>query len=54
MKLAEVEVAIDHLIAKAIKAEERRDKARWESTEYWKHHDCAMRWHEKARALMPR
>lgn len=51
---AEVDAEIDRLIALAIKAEERRDKQVWESAEYWKHHDVAIKWHLRAEALMPK
>jgi hypothetical protein len=51
---AEVDAAIDRYIEKAIKSEERRDAQVWESVEYWKHHDIAVKWHEKARQLMPK
>lgn len=51
---AEVDSAIDRYIALALKAEERREAAEHESPQYWRHHDTAVAWHERARRLMPR
>lgn len=48
-----VNAAIDKFIATAIRFEEKRDKAVYESVEYWSMHDKAVKWHEKARELMP-
>lgn len=51
---AEVDAAIDRYIARAVAAEARRDSEEFESVEYWRHHDRAVFWHEKARSLMPK
>lgn len=50
---AEVDAAIDRFIRLEAAAEARRDRCEWESPEYWKHHDVAVKWREKARRLMP-
>lgn len=49
---AEVDAAINFFIAKAIKEEEKRDRQDYESASYWLHHDKAVKWHNKAEALM--
>ena len=51
---AQVDRLIDQRIAKAIRAEERRDDQQYESAEYWKHHDRAIYWHNLAESLMPK
>lgn len=48
-----VDAEIDRLIALGDKAESRRDRAEWESPAYWRHHDVAMGYYERARQLMP-
>ena len=50
---AEVDRAIEDYIARGDRAEERRDRAPYESAEYWRHHDIAVKWWTKAEALMP-
>lgn len=50
----EVDAQIDVYIRLAHNAEARRDKEVWESPRYWALHDIAIKWHEKARALMPK
>lgn len=50
----EVEREIDRLIRLAIRKEESRDRCAWESPEYWRFHDEAIKYHERARRLMPR
>lgn len=50
----EVEKEIDRLIGIALQYEACRDASEYESAEYWKHHDNAIQYHEKARKLMPK
>lgn len=50
---ADVDARIDYYQRKAVAAEERCDREEWESAEYWRHHDNAVAWHERARKLMP-
>ncbi len=50
---AQVNEAMKGLMEHALRAEERRDRERFESPEYWKHHDVAQGWYRKAEALMP-
>jgi hypothetical protein len=50
---ADVEMAIARLAALAHLAEVRRDRAPYESKEYWKEHDIAVMWRKQAEALMP-
>jgi len=49
----DVDVEIDRLILWAVAAEARRDRVPFESAEYWRHHDLAVYYHERARQLMP-
>ncbi|MGL6095380.1 MAG: hypothetical protein ACRC7O_06230 [Fimbriiglobus sp.] len=49
----EVDAAIENFIRLAVAAEGKRDAAEWESKEYWKFHDIAMKWHGKAEVMMP-
>lgn len=50
----EVSREIDRLIDLAIKAEDRRNDQQWESKEFWRLHDLAIKYHERARKLMSR
>ncbi len=50
---ADADAEMDRYIDLAAKAEKRRDASEYESTEYWRHHDVAMMWHDKARLFMP-
>lgn len=49
----QVDEAIDHLIAEAAKFEFARDVSRYESAEYWRHHDSAINLILMAEQLMP-
>ena len=51
---SQVNAVIQRFMAKAINAEVKRDRAKFESPEYWNQHDIAVKWHKKAEALMPR
>jgi hypothetical protein len=50
---AEIEKTISDYIARGDRAEDRRDRAKYESAEYWKQHDIAVKWWTRAEALMP-
>lgn len=50
---AEINHAIQRYIDLGNNAEERRDEAPYESSEYWRQHDIAIDWYTKAEALMP-
>ena len=45
---------MDRSIRLAVAAEVRRDASAYESTEYWRLHDLAMRHHKAAEQFMPR
>lgn len=50
----QVNAAIDHLLNAAEPFEVARDRAVWESSEYWANHDSAMNLILTAENLMPR
>jgi hypothetical protein len=50
----EVDMAIKTYIARALRSEVLRDLSKYESPQYWKHHDTAVKWHNKAASLMHR
>lgn len=54
MTQQEADALIHRYIDLACRAEAKRDAQRFESAEYWRHHDKALLWHGKAEALMPR
>ena len=45
---------MDRFIDLALQCEAKRDAQVYESPEYWRQHDLAIGWHEKAEQLMPR
>ncbi len=49
----QVDAEIDRLIAIANTHEDKRDGCKHESPEYWKCHDQSVKYHERARLLMP-
>ena len=50
---AEIDKTITDYIARGNKAEQKRDRAPYESAEYWRQHDIAVKWWTKAESLMP-
>lgn len=50
---AEREAHVDALIARAVVEETQRDACVYESPEYWKYHDRAIKLHLQAELLMP-
>jgi hypothetical protein len=49
----EVDREVDRLIALELRHEDIRDSLPHESPEYWKAHDTAVKYRERARLLMP-
>lgn len=50
---ADADAEMTRCIDRAIRFEERRDAAEYESAEYWRLHSEAIRWHYKAEQSMP-
>lgn len=50
----EIDARISLFMVRAERAEDRRDRCKWEGEAYWHWHDVAAKWHERARRLMPK
>lgn len=49
----QIDVAIERFIISADYAERKRDEQPHESRLYWRYHDIAVKWHNRAAELMP-
>lgn len=50
---ADIDRQISIYIERGNRAADLRERAPYESAEYWRHHDTAVKWWTKAEALMP-